>query len=149
MKKYSIIALIISILMGGSSCKKETESIPRKQTIIAKSWKMTSFIMVDTTGAEEEMFSALFQPCRQDNLYQFAADGSYKQDEGATKCDTTDQQIYETGTWTISSDESKMTLTPSGETTSDLTFVSFSANEVKLKGVDPIFGPIRISFKAQ
>jgi hypothetical protein len=110
---------------------------------------MTSFKMVNAANVETEMFSTFFEACRQDNLMQFAADGTYKEDEGATKCNSSDPQTYDSGTWTISADETKMTLTPAGESTSDMSFVSFSTSEVKLKGVDPVFGTILITYKAQ
>lgn len=149
MKHLFKVALFSCLIMGVLSCKKDTESVPRKQTIIAKSWNMTSFKLVNASGAEVEMISTFFEACRRDNLLKFAADGTYKEDEGASKCDPADPQTFDSGTWTISADETKMTLTPAGETTSDLSFVSFSTSEVKLKGVDPVFGAIVVTYKAQ
>lgn len=50
--------------------------------------------------------------CRKDDLLIFKADGTYVEDEGASKCDTADEQILYGGSWKKSG--SKLTVTEDG-----------------------------------
>lgn len=43
--------------------------------------------------------------CVKDNRVAFKANGAYESNEGATKCNASDPQILETGTWSLTTNE--------------------------------------------
>jgi hypothetical protein len=61
---------------------------------------------VDTT----EDLLANMEACEKDNFTQFHTNMSFVVDQGATKCDPSDPQIDETGTWAFSNNESQLSL---------------------------------------
>jgi hypothetical protein len=91
---------IITALLGIASCKDDPS--PSKRELLTSgtgNWKLTGQI-ITAAGQSENVFPA-FEPCVVDNIYSYSSDGSYEFGEGATKCESTDPDVYELGTWTI------------------------------------------------
>ena len=55
--------------------------------------------------------------CTKDDLAKLNSNGTYTLEEGLTKCSANDPQVYETGTWTLNSDETVLVMTSSGVVT--------------------------------
>jgi hypothetical protein len=78
---------------------------------------------------------AQLQACEKDNIVKVQSNGTYTIDEGATKCNAADPQIAETGNWTFSNNETKLTFM--GET---FDIISLSATTLTLKQDVPAGG---------
>lgn len=48
--------------------------------------------------------------CSKDDLLEFFTNGTYQLSEGPTKCDPSDPQVYQAGSWELTDDESGITL---------------------------------------
>jgi hypothetical protein len=107
MKNYKVLSVFFAFLMGSvclmSSCKDDDETLG-----LIGSWNITAAVFnppLDTNGTDPggevtDAYSLFFQqPCDQDDLFIFEEGGVYKNDEGPTKCDTSDPQ-FTPGTYT-------------------------------------------------
>ncbi|WP_113662101.1 DUF5004 domain-containing protein [Pedobacter nanyangensis] len=75
-------------------------------------WKVTSMIVgQEVSGVKNEADLFLIaENCSKDDLVHFNAGGNFIYDEGPTKCDP-DAPQQESGTWSLSADKKKLTLT--------------------------------------
>ncbi len=109
MKNHKLLSGLLILLLGGvffmASCGDDEDELG-----LIGTWKVTGAIFnppVDTNGATSggtitDAYSILFAlPCDQDNVFMFEDGGVFKDDEGATKCNSADPQ-YEQGTYTQS-----------------------------------------------
>lgn len=100
-KTFTLLCtLLLAVVFLGTSCKKDDEKTS-EDLIAAHSWKMTGYTIANISDLDD---------CSKDDIYTFDKDGTYKFDEGATKCDDGDPQQY-TGTWAISTSTTPETLT--------------------------------------
>jgi Lipocalin-like domain len=106
-------SLAILLLFGAVSCNITTANDPApsgtsKLELIAgkisKSWEVTA-ISVDGVDA-----FTLNKICSKDDIFMLNAAKSYEINEGVTKCRTADLQVYEKGTWDLSTDQSEVVL---------------------------------------
>jgi hypothetical protein len=105
LKQISVIA-IITVLF--SACKKDEDNTPKptpqptKTDILTGSdWVMKS-VIVDGS----DIFS-LMDECEKDGFTKFKSNGVYIDDEGALKCNSSDEQTSE-GVWKFISNESQL-----------------------------------------
>ena len=62
-------------------------------------------------------------------------------EEGATKCDPDDDQIFETGTWDMNEGETTLTITPTGDDPPTVfTIVSMSSSQVVMTETEDLEG---------
>ena len=108
MKTLNTILFAIACIVLISSCKKDDEPKISKTELLAgttsKSWIQ---IAGKENGSDE--FSSL-PTCYKDDILVFRTDKSYEWNEGATKCDPGDPQVYITGNWAFKSDETVIQL---------------------------------------
>lgn len=120
MKNKQILTLIALAAIAFAGCKNnDDDSTPKskKELLTAGSWIMTDYIQAGTsTWADKEN-------CEKDDYFTFKTDGKGTFDEGATKCDPSDPQT-ETVDWSLSSDESKLTIDGLEQTIAELTETS-------------------------
>ncbi len=112
MKKVTLLFLAFAMAAIISSCKKDDDntstpsgggaSATKTEIITAKTWKITA-----ATIGGQDVFSQQDE-CDKDDLHIFKIDGTYIYDEGATKCDTADDQIISTSTWKFLENETKI-----------------------------------------
>jgi PKD repeat protein len=95
---------------GKSSSTSKTINVdaatkaPTKSEIIAGGpWKITGLKMFDGTTTTDIYF--FFDDCEKDDIWDFKINGTYNNEEGATKCNSGDPTIIDSGVWTLSSDE--------------------------------------------
>jgi hypothetical protein len=97
-KRIFFSALFIpAILLMVNSCSKSSSSQTAKtkmQLITASAWKYdTAGIDLDNNGTIDAALPAGYlKSCQTDNLLYFNADSTGTEDEGATKCNSTDPQ---------------------------------------------------------
>jgi hypothetical protein len=107
MKKYLITALITTLAF--SSCKKDdnnnnnnpSPAQTKTELISAKKWTPAA-ITIDGSDAW-----GLVDDCSKDDFTLYKADGTYIEDDGATKCDPADDQQY-ISTWKFIENETKI-----------------------------------------
>ncbi len=121
-----------------SSCKKDDSGSGSgtRATLTTGMWKMTASSAVveypAPIGTQAVDVYSVIRSCEQDNLYRFNEDGTITSDEGATKCDASDPQQKSAGTWTLNGDQTKLTMTASGQNiTADITTINSSTLVVK------------------
>ena len=84
---------------GGTPATNKT----RTQLLIENSWRQTAYTQTDGTQVTDLFTGSL--PCDADDLLKFNAanntanNGTYEYNEGASKCDPADPQVFDTGTW--------------------------------------------------
>ena len=102
-----------------------------------KSWQVVKYLIND------EDYTSLFMPCALDNIQNFYTDGRYIEVEGATKCDASDPDIFDEGTYEFSDDYSLFILSASHLQVS-FTIVELTESRFKIKYPDPDFGIVEI-----
>lgn len=116
MKVISLLVLL-QVLFVLSSCTKDddtgstTNTTPtgggstsptKTQLLTAHKWVPTA-LTFDNNDAW-----GLVDDCEKDNFLEFKTNGSYKEDEGATKCDPNDPQIINNSTWKFTANNTKL-----------------------------------------
>jgi len=132
---FTIMVALLTLILGFSSCEKDKDAEPNKSDIIVgKNWKMSA-----ATISGQDVFMSFYDECERDNIVTFNKDGKYKEVEGTTKCNSSDPDTYEEGTWSISGD--KLTFRMSGSAASfEADIVQLDNKTLKYSIVDPIFG---------
>jgi hypothetical protein len=109
------VALILLCLTVFAACKKD-ENAPatpvaptRTQLLTSKPWTLTASTVSPAMMGMTNMYS-MMSACETDNTLKFNSDASKTlvQDEGATKCTTTDPQSI-SGSWNMNSGETQVT----------------------------------------
>ncbi len=149
------LSLLLVLTAPLAGCKKDKDdpqpAKSRTELLTNKNWRLTAATIdpaIDLfgTGTATTNLFAQYPDCTKDDLSRFENGGVFKDDEGATKCSPTAPQTA-TGTWTFSADESKVTTTVSGSTTT-LNISELSENALKGTVVEDFGTPINytISF---
>jgi hypothetical protein len=92
---------------------KEDDPTPVEILTAGDCWKIT--LLEGYDSANKLWISVPVEDCLADNCLTFKADQTMIADEGASKCDAADPQSAE-GSWSLSEDASKLSLTEGGET---------------------------------
>ncbi len=137
MKKNFLLSLLgLSVLLAVSSCKdKNEEAIPltKSQLLSGATWRLTG-VSVSQLGVTIDLFQQL-SSCDKDNLTLYKTGGAFEVNEGATKCSSTDPQIVESGTWALTTNETKLSTT-SGGFTDVYDILELTATTLKVKQTD-------------
>lgn len=137
----SILALFLFVL---SSCTKEEAAKTKTDLISQKAWTIQKFELKEGSDAWVDEFPT-FNACSKDDRYVFKADNTYEFNEGPTKCDPSDPQIYATGSWSFASNETKLLI--DGE---EYTIVSLTETNLIVsvqETIDGILFQQRVTFK--
>ena len=106
-----------ALLLLASACLlpacKEDDPTPVEILTAGNCWKITLLEGYDNTN---KLWVAVpVEDCIADNCLTFKADQTFGADEGASKCDAADPQTSE-GSWSLSEDETKLSISEDGET---------------------------------
>ncbi len=124
-----------------TSCKKGNE-LSKAELISKQPWILKAYT---TTRLSDGVVSDAFGPistCYKDDQYFFKADMTYEGSAGATKCSASDPQVFQTGTWKFTANETiveRMITTGFGIGTLAFKVVSLSATELKVSVEDGTF----------
>lgn len=126
MKQLLRSTLILFIVGFLSSCNKDDEApVTKSQTISGKKWISTALTINPGVQFEEggpvitdlyAFYQNAGRTCINDDIKVFNLNGTYTFEEGASKCQPTNPQVYESGTWLFSSDESALVTNTGGNT---------------------------------
>ncbi|GAB2527831.1 lipocalin-like domain-containing protein [Rufibacter soli] len=140
-KPYLLLSILAIFCVTFSGCNNDDDEKPDdKKLLTSKSWKLTAFTA--TQGSVSYDIYGDLEPCDQDDLWKFADNGTYELNEGASKCDPSSNQVYETGTWTL--DNGTLTLTSSGSSDT-YKLVEISSNTLKLT-IDQVLSGTNTNF---
>ena len=97
-------SLAAAVALFVMSCSKKSDPAPTAEQYLTHSagWKLT-----DAKAGSTDIFSSL-PTCSTDDIFKFTltsgSTGTYIEDEGASKCDSSDPQTADSGKWVLSSD---------------------------------------------
>ena len=116
MRNYLLMLMAASAFIFTSCNNDEDEPKPtRTELLTNKNWKISAQSETSNGSAPTDTYANI-SSCNKDDLFIFGTDGKFTWDEGATKCDPSDPQTVETGTWAFTNEESKIVLTFVGDT---------------------------------
>jgi len=125
MKKLSLYLLVVLFGVYIFGCKKD-ETTSAKENLIGK-WMVTAMTISPAYYGITDMFSTN-DACSKDDLTIFNADGTVQTDEGLIKCNASDPQTTNDGTWALSADGKTLTMTESASSISVITIVTLSSS---------------------
>jgi hypothetical protein len=134
MKKTNFL-LIITITLLAFSCKKD-EKVMKKDLLSGKDWILISETISPALDVNGTLITDLYSQldaCDKDDIGKFNSNGTYTLEEGLTKCDVNDPQVYETGTWTFNSDETIIVTSSSTGEVTNSNIQELTANKLILK----------------
>jgi hypothetical protein len=108
---FAFISLAYLLTLLGCDSSKVAPSFDTQLLAIPNGWKISAVTVSPALGGVTDYLKIL-PACSKDNLTFFKKDGSYKIDEGSTKCDPADPQIIE-GAWSFISAKNLLSFTPS------------------------------------
>jgi hypothetical protein len=112
MRKLNLL-LIVSLFLATLSCKKD-DTPSKKDLLTGKNWILTAETVSPAINFNGILITDLYaqmDDCTKDDISKFNADGTYTFEEGATKCDVNDPQVFDSGTWVFNSDQTILVLT--------------------------------------
>ncbi len=106
--------LTIFILVCFTACKKEAAKSQKNVDLISKqNWTLTSLRWNTNNGPWVDGLSTV-PACQKDNQTTFHSNYTYTLEEGPTKCNSSDPQIFDNGTWSFASNETKLVTSNNG-----------------------------------
>ncbi len=125
MKKVFYFILLVAFMLSVAGCKKKDATKTKMDLITAHSW-VTTAVTIDPSmpivdngniiGYITDLW-AQTPDCLKDDFRTYKSDLTVVSDEGANKCNPSDPQNT-TGTWLFNSDQTIVTETIDGSTTS-------------------------------
>src|SRR5687768_14488214 len=140
MKNY-LLLLAVAASVSLSSCGNDDDEVVKSKTelLTSSGWKTTALTInpgfdFNGDGVNETDLMAGQDACNTDDITVYKTDKTYTEEEGATKCDPTDQQVYGNGTWTFNGDETVLSTTAagSGNTATNYTITELTESTLKL-----------------
>lgn len=106
MKRIRIILLVIALGIFG--CASKDEGLDLVNKLSAGAWVVRSINVAPPLPLIGADYFSSFEPCAKDDLLVMSSDHTYERKEGATRCSSTDPEVYESGTWKLEDDNTKL-----------------------------------------
>jgi hypothetical protein len=108
MKKIKLPFLtLVALTTLAASCKKDKTKSNTELMALAP-WKLIKAEFKTGTATTWTDITSSYAPCEKDDNYIFSANGTYENNEGASKCSPSDPQIIETGNWGFADGETRL-----------------------------------------
>jgi hypothetical protein len=127
------IILMSSVMLN--SCKKKSDDdstpTPAKSELIVGTWVMSAMTIdppIDFFGTPISDLYALFDACEKDDEYTMNKDKSYVFTSGTLKCDPSEPDIQDEGTWSLNADNTVLTTISSSGGTDQVNVKSLSSS---------------------
>lgn len=141
MRKINLL-LIITLTFLLFNCKKDAK-VTKKDLLSGKNWIMTAETISPAMNVNGTLITDLYAQtpsCTKDDIGKFSSNGTYTLEEGLTKCNLTDPQVFETGNWTLSSNETILVMTSSTGAVTNGTIQELTSNKLILTEVENFNG---------
>ncbi|MFC5271066.1 DUF5004 domain-containing protein [Adhaeribacter terreus] len=119
MKNY-LRLLTVACVFIFTACDNDDEDVNpnRTQLLTSGSWKITSSTVnpaldFNGDGTIETDLTQFIKACTLDDITIYRSDKTYSEEEGATKCDPADPQVFRSGTWALGNNDTELTTTAS------------------------------------
>ncbi|MEA3427315.1 MAG: lipocalin family protein [Bacteroidota bacterium] len=104
------IAILIFLIntgcsKGGDSSTTPTPTTSKVTLLTSSDWGIAGIQHKAVSASVWTDDYAGLTACVKDNKVVYRANGTYESNEGATKCNPSDPQILETGTWSLTTNE--------------------------------------------
>ena len=112
-------------------CKKDKAEPSKTELLTNKNWIATAVTIspaIPIGGTLVTDYYAQLPSCSKDDFIRFEAPSTYREDEGAVKCNTADPQTL-IGTWTFNGDQTVITTSTTSPTQGNST-QSYNVNEL-------------------
>jgi Lipocalin-like domain len=133
MRNNQIVLSILAVFaVFAVSCKKDKTKV---ELLTEKAWLTTAIAVNPGIPAGNEKITDLFaqfQPCVNDNILTFSSDKTYSEEEGATKCNSSDSQMVEMGKWSFNEGETVLTKVGTDKTTRTFDLIELNATTLKM-----------------
>jgi len=142
MKLAINLSIFTFLLFVFSSCNKEKVK-SKTDLLTQKAWKIQKLETKEGNNPWEDDFPT-WDACSKDDRYVFRANNTYEFNEGLTKCDPSDPQIIDTGTWSFTNNETKLLI--DGD---EFTIVSLTDSNLILSSQETVQGitfQVKITF---
>jgi hypothetical protein len=123
MKTLNLYLIVVLFGLSIFSCTKDEKTA--KENLIGK-WMMTAMTISPAQNGVTDQFGSM-DACGKDDLTIFNADGTITNDEGVIKCNASDPQTANGGTWVLSADGKTLTITSPGQAPFVVTIVTLSS----------------------
>lgn len=90
-----------------ASCKKDKQS--KTELLTDKSWKIIKAEVKSGSGPFVDFFQ-MEDDCTKDDLQTFFTNNTYQITEGATKCDSGDPDLIDSGSWALTENETMLSI---------------------------------------
>jgi hypothetical protein len=141
------IAALILLVVAIGSCKDDPKpSVEQLLTDPVDGWVFDSVITIDgVTGQTKDLVRdpTIFIPCNLDDAIVFLADGTFKVPANI-KCNPTDADIADSGTWVLSEDKTRLVVTSLARVTPILELESLTVTDTKITGETSYIGLIAV-----
>lgn len=106
--------------------------------LVGKNWKMTSMVLdpgYNINGVTVTDYFAQLPACLKDGTTKFVATGTYADDEGPSKCSSSDPQTIQ-GTWVFNPSETVLTMKDEGEPSESYDLVTLTSSSLVIAITD-------------
>jgi len=105
-RSTALLTLIAAFVLSIGACKKDAAK-SKTELLTQSSWKVLK--LEERTGAGPWTEVLPLPPaCDRDNINIFRTNGTFEENEGATKCNPADPQIVSTGSWSFITNETQL-----------------------------------------
>jgi hypothetical protein len=113
------VCLSAALLLSGlSSCKKSSTEKSKAELLTQSAWKIVK--EEEKVGNGSWVDNTLnSSACTLDNNFIFSSNATFEFNEGATKCYPANDQIFDSGIWSLESNNTLLKIVSTGSTTSD------------------------------
>jgi len=148
MKKTYALIVLVAVMFG---CKDDDPKLSVEQYLTASTngWVIES-ILITVLGQEIDAlkdpdFISETDPCLWDDATIFATDNTYTVANN-TKCDSSEATTVDSGTWSLNSDKTALTLDSSID--DPIIFTKLSVNDTQIRGEVAAGGSTGLAFDA-
>jgi Lipocalin-like domain len=139
--RFALLAVFAFLLLAcNSSTGNDDDAKGGSKTdmLVGKNWKMTSMVLdpgYNINGVTVTDYFAQLPACLKDGTTKFVATGTYADDEGPSKCASSDPQTIQ-GTWVFNPSETVLTMKDEGEPSESYDLVTLTSSSLVISITD-------------
>ncbi|MEM9052168.1 MAG: hypothetical protein AAGC47_08975 [Bacteroidota bacterium] len=143
--KFLPMLLFLGVLSFTSCNDDDDEEDPpaptRSELLTAKNWSISELtvnpaLAIGQNGNPETNLIPFTPACVLDDFENYNSGGTFTWEEGASKCDPNDPDIFASGNWLWNSDETKLIVQENDGSSIEFTIVSISSTEMVRERVE-------------